>query len=74
MTSKEQSKLYIFGERILAVEDGNLDYASEIDQRGFYNVQKDILNAKVKYRDFIDEEAMLNNTTASVLFFMNDGL
>jgi hypothetical protein len=72
-TPDEQSKLFVFGERILAVEDESFWYMDKNpDHSGFYNIQEDILNANLKYNNFIDAEAKLNNTHASFLFFMND--
>lgn len=71
--SEEQSKLYVFGERILAYEDGTFEYYWE--GYGYdlaYNIQKDVFNAKLKHRRFINREAKINKTVASFLFFMND--
>jgi hypothetical protein len=69
----EQSKLFVFGERILAVEDESFWYMDKNpDHSGFYNIQDDVFNANLKYNNFIDVEAKLNNTQASFLFFMND--
>jgi len=42
------------------------------DHSGFYNIQDDVFNANLKYNNFIDAEAKLNNTHASFLLFMND--
>ena len=73
VTPDEQSKLYVFGERILAVEDKNFWYMdTNPNISGFYNIQNDIFSAKLKYNNFIDAEAEFNNTHASFLFFMND--
>ena len=72
-TPDEQSKLFVFGERILAVEDESFWYMDKNpDHSGFYNIQDDILNAKLKHNNFIDAEAGLNKTKASFLLFMND--
>ena len=72
-TPDEQSKLFVFGERILAVEDESFWYMDKNpDYSGFYNIQDDVFNANLKYNNFIDAEAKLNNTPASFLFFMND--
>ena len=72
-TPDEQSKLFVFGERILAVEDESFWYMDKNpDHSGFYNIQDDVFNANLKYNNFIDVEAKLNNTHASFLFFMND--
>jgi len=72
-TPDEQSKLFVFGERILAVEDESFWYMDKNpDYSGFYNIQDDVFNANLKYNNFIDAEAKLNNTHASFLFFMND--
>ena len=69
----EQSKLFVFGERILAVEDGRFWYMDKNpDHSGFYNIQDDVFNAKLKHNNFIDKEAELNKTKASFLLFMND--
>jgi len=72
-TPDEQSKLFVFGERILAVEDESFWYMDENqDHSGFYNIQDDVFNAKLKHASFIDQEAELNKTKASFLLFMND--
>jgi hypothetical protein len=72
-TPDEQSKLFVFGERILAVEDESFWYMDKNpDHSGFYNIQDDIFNAKLKHANFIDKEAELNETKASFLLFMND--
>ena len=73
VTQDEQSKLFVFGERVLAVEDKSFWYMdTNPNHSGFYNIQNDIFNARLKYNNFIDAEAKLNNTHASFLFFMND--
>ena len=75
VTPEEQSKLFIFGERILSVENKSFSYMDESPyHNGFYDVQEEVFNAKLKHTDFIDAEAELNNTYASYLFFMNDKL
>ena len=72
-TPDEQSKLFVFGERILAVEDESFWYMDKNpDHSGFYNIQDDIFNAKLKHTNIIDKEAELNKTKASFLLFMND--
>ena len=72
-TPDEQSKLFVFGERILAVEDKSFWYMdTNPNHSGFYNIQADILNAKIEHADFIDKEAEINKTQASFLLFMND--
>jgi len=75
----EQSKLYVFGERILAVQDGTFCYIDvDIVPResqagdGIYDIKRHVFNAKLKYKKFIESEAKLNDTNASFLFFMND--
>lgn len=74
-TPDEQSKLFVFGERILAVEDESFWYMDKNpDHSGFYNIQDDIFSAKLKHDNFIDKEAELNKTKASFLLFMNDKL
>jgi len=72
-TPDEQSKLFVFGERILAVEDKSFWYMDKNpNHSGFYNIQDDVLNAKLNQADFIDKEAKFNKTKASFLLFMND--
>lgn len=72
-TPDEQSKLFVFGERILAVEDESFWYMDKNpDHSGFYNIQDDIFDAKIEHADFIDKEADVNKTKASFLLFMND--
>ncbi len=72
-TPDEQSKLFVFGERILAVEDKSFWYMDKNpDHSGFYNIQDDVFNAKLKHADFIDKEAEANKKKASFLLFMND--
>jgi hypothetical protein len=73
ITLEEQSKLFVFGERILATEDKTLWYQKEDSKhKDIYNVEKDILNATLKHADVIDKEAAVNHTKASFVLFMND--
>jgi len=70
---KEQSKLYVFGERVLANEDNSFFYMDDNPKHsGFYKLDKDIFKAKLKNKDFINNEALINETEPSYLFFLND--
>ena len=74
----EQSKLYVFGERILAVEDGTFSYISdsfaprEIQAEDrIYDLERHVFDAELKYKEVIESEAKLNDTNAGFLFFMH---
>ena len=72
----EQTKLYVFGERIRSVEDNTLVYfscyADNFNKKHIYKLNKDVLKMKIKDKEFIDREASLHKDTASILLFMND--
>lgn len=72
----EQSKLYVFGERIRSVEDGTLVYMdfgnSNAVEPFVYDIEEDIFGAGLGYREIIDHEAARNGTGATFLLFMND--
>ena len=50
-----------------------MDYAyTGPDDVVVHDIQEDIFDAKLKYREIIDHEAALNATNPSFLLFMND--
>ena len=78
-TPEEQSKLYVFGERILSVEDetflyldGSCEPLGSQSVDGIYDLKRQVFSAKLEYKKTIDREAKANGTEASFLFFMND--
>jgi len=74
---EEQSGLFVFGERIISTEDGNLIYNNQFNNKynvdgKIYDVKKDILLKKIKSKLLINEEAKLNETFPSIFLFLND--